>query len=103
MIDPRSPIPAVGTLRFAHPTESPIPDYRSLSSVGLRAGLRHLTAGLAHGGGGGVRHQAGVVEQRAQLIALAEAPGRGLCAIGVDAGDLAVPARDVADFLDRGE
>src|ERR1043166_271180 len=72
-------------------------------SIRLRGGLGDLAARLAHGGGGGVRHQPRVVEQGAQLIALAEAAHRGLRAVGVHARDLAVLARDVADLFDGRE
>src|ERR1043166_8327614 len=72
-------------------------------SIRLRGGLGDLAARLAHRGRGGVCHQPRVVEQGAQLIALAEAAHRGLRAVGVHARDLAVLARDVADLFDGRE
>src|ERR1700736_1401627 len=71
--------------------------------IHLRGGGGDLAARLADRGGGGVRHQPRVVEQGAQLIALAEAAHRGFRAVGVHAGDLAVLARDLADLFDGRE
>src|ERR1051326_8524399 len=86
-------------LLFAtHHSPFPIPH-----SIHLRGRLGDLAARLANGGGGGVRHQPRVVEQGAQLIALAEAAHRGFRAVGVHAGDLAVLARDLAYLFDRRE
>src|SRR5713101_4839517 len=70
------------------------------NSVRLRRGLRHLSARLAHRSRRGIGQQPGIIENGAELVAIAEAANRGLGAVGVHAGEFAVLAGAGADLLD---
>src|SRR5260370_4558279 len=76
------------------------PERRRRTSVGLRGGLEHLSARLAHSGRRGIGKQPGIIENGAELVAIAEAANRGIGAVGVHAREFAALAGAGADLLD---